>query len=66
MKTILLTTISVVVILMINWSAKTPNFQKEAELQIQESKELHDSAMIYLKELHDKNDSLLDLYFKKY
>jgi hypothetical protein len=33
------------------------------EEQIEESESLHDSAMVLLKELHDKNDSLLIQYF---
>ena len=33
------------------------------EEQIEESEALHDSAMMLLKELHDKNDSLIDAYF---
>ena len=33
------------------------------EEQIEESESLHDSAMVLLKELHDKNDSLLTQYF---
>ena len=35
------------------------------EEQIEESEALHDSAMVLLKELHDKNDSLLTQYFGK-
>lgn len=37
--------------------------EEQVEEQIQHSQALHDSAMIILREIHDKNDSLLDAYF---
>jgi hypothetical protein len=40
-----------------------PDKMEVIEEQIEESEDLHDSAMVLLKELHDKNDSLIDKYF---
>ena len=40
-----------------------PDKMEVIEEQIEESEALHDSAMVLLKELHDKNDSLLTQYF---
>jgi hypothetical protein len=40
-----------------------PDKMEVIEEQIEESEALHDSAMILLKELHHKNDSLIDKYF---
>ena len=37
--------------------------EEQVEEQIQHSQALHDSAMIILRKIHDKNDSLLDAYF---
>jgi hypothetical protein len=44
-------------------SMKTTSIEERVEVQLEESEALHDSAMILLKELHDKNDSLIDKYF---
>lgn len=43
----------------------TPTIEDRVSEQIEESRKLHDSAMIQLKRLHDINDSLLDQYFPK-
>ena len=37
----------------------TPTIEEKVEEQIEESQEMHDSAMKMLVELHQKNDSLL-------
>ena len=63
MKTLLITTISIILILIMGLSAETPAIEDQAEEQLVESEMLQDSAMIILKELHDKNDSLLVKYF---
>ena len=63
MKTLLITTISIILILIMGLSAETPTIEDQAEEQLVESEMLQDSAMIILKELHDKNDSLLTTYF---
>jgi hypothetical protein len=42
---------------------KPTSIEERVEEQIQQSEILHDTAMILLKELHDKNDSLIDKYF---
>jgi len=44
-------------------SMKPTSIEERVEVQLEESEALHDSAMILLKELHDKNDSLIDAYF---
>ena len=44
-------------------SMKPKSIEERVELQLEESEALQDSAMILLKELHDKNDSLIDKYF---
>ena len=40
-----------------------PDKMEVIEEQLEESEALQDSAMVLLKELHDKNDSLIDAYF---
>ena len=44
-------------------SMKPTSIEERVEEQIQQSEILHDTEMILLKELHDKNDSLIDKYF---
>ena len=44
-------------------SMKPKSIEERVEIQLEESEALQDSAMILLKELHDKNDSLIDKYF---
>ena len=63
MKTLLITTISIILILVMSLSNDTPTIEDESEKQLVESEMLQDSAMVLLKELHDKNDSLLTQYF---
>jgi hypothetical protein len=63
MKTLLITTISIILILVMSLSNDTPTIEDESEKQLVESEMLQDSAMVLLKELHDKNDSLLIQYF---
>jgi hypothetical protein len=46
-------------------SMKPKSIEERVEVQLEESEALHDSAMVLLKELHDKNDSLLTQYFGK-
>jgi hypothetical protein len=65
MKTLLVAGISIVLILIMGWRSETSTLEEEVEVQLQESQALNDSAMILLKELHDKNDSLLTEYFGK-
>jgi hypothetical protein len=44
----------------------TPTIEEKVDVQIEESKEMHDSAMKILVDLHHKNDSLLiEKYFYK-
>jgi hypothetical protein len=52
-----------IVVLITALSMKPKSIEERVEIQLQESEALHDSAMILLKELHDKNDSLIDKYF---
>lgn len=62
MKSLLLTALSIIIIMIMSWTPKIESYQEYDEL-IVESEVLTDSALIYLKELHDHNDSLLDRYF---
>jgi hypothetical protein len=64
MKTLLLTALSVIIIMIMSL---TPNQEpyKEYEELVVESEALTDSAIMCLKMLHDHNDSLLDKYFPK-
>ena len=50
-------------IVLITALSMKPDKMEVIEEQIEESESLHDSAMVLLKELHDKNDSLIDKYF---
>jgi hypothetical protein len=65
MKTLLVAGISVILILIMGWRSETSDIQHEVEVQLEHSQALNDSAMVLLKELHDKNDSLLSEYFGK-
>ena len=40
-----------------------PSIEEKVDIQLEQSEALHDSAMVLLKELHEKNDSLIDKYF---
>ena len=63
MKTLLLTGLSIIIIMIMSWSPSEP-YEKYDNL-VMESETLTDSALVYLKELHEHNDSLLDKYFPK-
>ena len=52
-----------IVVLVAALSMKPKSIEERVEIQLEESEALQDSAMILLKELHDKNDSLIDKYF---
>ena len=52
-----------IVVLITALSMKPKSIEERVEIQLKESEALQDSAMILLKELHDKNDSLIDKYF---
>jgi hypothetical protein len=54
-----------IVVLITALSMKPKSIEERVEIQLQESEALQDSAMILLKELHEKNDSLIDKYFTK-
>ena len=51
------------IVVLITALSMKPDKMEVIEEKIEESEALHDSAMILLKELHDKNDSLIDKYF---
>jgi hypothetical protein len=40
-----------------------PSIEEKVDIQLEQSEALHDSAMLILQEIHEKNDSLLDAYF---
>ena len=44
-------------------SIKPKSIEERVEIQLEESEALHDSAMVLLREIHEKNDSLIDKYF---
>ena len=43
--------------------ALNPTIEEKVDIQLEQSEALHDSAMLILQEIHDKNDSLIDAYF---
>ena len=43
--------------------ALNPTIEEKVDVQLEQSHLLHDSAMLILQEIHDKNDSLIDAYF---
>jgi hypothetical protein len=62
MKTLLLTALSVIIIMIMSLTPNQEPYREYDEL-IVETKTLTDSAIMCLKMLHDHNDSLLDRYF---
>ena len=52
-----------IVVLVAALTMKPKSIEERVEVQLEESEALHDSAMMLLKELHEKNDSLIDKYF---
>ena len=54
-----------IVVLITALSMEPKSIEEKVEEQLQESEALHDSAMVLLKELHEKNDSLLTKHFGK-
>ena len=56
-------TILAVVALITALSIKPKSIEEVAEVQIEQSEALHDTAIVLLKELHEHNDSLIDKYF---
>ena len=64
MKTLLVATLSVIIIMVMSLNPSQDPYQEYDEL-IVETNNLTDSAIMCLKMLHDKNDSLLDRYFPK-
>ena len=64
MKTLLVATLSVIIIMVMSLTPDQESYQEYDELMV-ESETITDSALVYLKELHDHNDSLLDRYFPK-
>jgi hypothetical protein len=64
MKTLLLTALSVIIIMVMSLTPNQESYQEYEELVV-ESEALTDSAIMCLKMLHDHNDFLLDKYFPK-
>ena len=46
-------------------TTEKPTIEERVAEQIEESRKLHDSAMLELKRLHDINDTLINRYFPK-
>ena len=65
MKALLITSLGVLLMILWSWVTNDKTAVEEAELIIEHAEATNDSAMIYLKMLHDKNDSLLTKYFGK-
>jgi hypothetical protein len=64
MKTLLLTALSIIIIMLMSLTPNEESYKEYDELIIETNK-LTDSAIMCLKMLHDRNDSLLDKYFPK-
>ena len=64
MKTLLVATLSVIIIMVMSLNPSQDPYQEYDEL-IVETNNLMDSAIMCLKMLHDHNYSLLDKYFPK-
>ena len=47
-------------------SIKPKTIEERVEIQLEESEALQDTAMVLLKEIHEKNDSLIEVYFPKW
>jgi len=65
MKALLITSLGVLLMILWSWVTNDKTAVEEAELIIEHAEVTKDSAMVYLKMLHDKNDSLLMKYFDK-
>jgi len=63
MKALLITTAGVLLMILWSWITNEKTAVEEAELIIEHAEVTNDSAMVYLKMLHEKNDTLLDKYF---
>ena len=62
MKVLIITSIGVLIMMVLSW-VSSPTPEEEAEMVIKHAKCTTDSALVYLKMLHDKNDSLLVKHF---
>lgn len=62
MKALIITSIGVLIMMVLSW-VSSPTPEEEAEIIIEHAESTTDSALVYLKMLHDKNDSLLIKYF---
>lgn len=63
MKALLMTALGILLMILWSWVTNKKTAIEEAEQVLIECERNNDSAMIYLKMLHDKNDSLLIKYF---
>ena len=62
MKTLLISALSVIIIMVMSLTPSQEPYKEYDDLVL-ESEAITDSALLYLRELHVKNDSLLDKYF---
>ena len=46
-------------------SIKPKTIEERVEIQLEESEALQDTAIVLLREIHEKNDSLIEAYFPK-
>jgi hypothetical protein len=53
----------IIVILWAIFSYDKSTIKNEIDEQVEHSTQLHDSALLMLEEIHDVNDSLIDVYF---
>ena len=63
MKALIITSAGVLLMILWSWVTNTLTPEQEAEVIIEHAEATNDSAMVYLKMLHDNNDSLLIKYF---
>lgn len=63
MKVLIITSAGLLLMILWSWVTNTLTPEQEAEIIIEHAEATNDSAMVYLKMLHDKNDSLLIKHF---
>lgn len=63
MKALLITALGMIILVIMAALSSNKTIEEKVELQLEESAILQDTVLIYLKELHDKNDTLLVKHF---
>ena len=65
MKALLITAGALIFMVLLSLGTNTSEIEEVVKHQMLNSKKLTDSALLELKYIHEKNDSLLDKYFPK-